>query len=59
MSSSMDYSSSDDEWDMSEEEDIAMIMALHHNSSKRPKHGGSVLGREKLWDGTGPLRWAT
>ena len=45
----MDYSSSDDEWDMSEEEDIAMIMALHHNRNKRPKHGGSVLGREKLW----------
>jgi hypothetical protein len=48
MSSSFDYSSSDEEWDMSEDEDIAMILAIHHNN-KRPKHGGSVLGREKLW----------
>jgi hypothetical protein len=49
MSSSVDYSSSDDEWDMLEEEDIAMSMDLHHNSNKRPKHGGLVLGHEKLW----------
>jgi hypothetical protein len=41
MSSSYD-SSSDDEWDLSEEEDIMMILALHTN--KRPKHGGSISG---------------
>jgi hypothetical protein len=40
MSSSYDYSSSDDEWDLEEEEDIAMILALHAN--KRSKHGGSM-----------------
>jgi hypothetical protein len=46
MSSSSYNSSSDDEWDLSEEEDIAMILALHAN--KRPKHGGSVFGWQKL-----------
>jgi hypothetical protein len=29
-----------------EEEDIAMLLALHAN--KRSKHGGSVFGRQKL-----------
>jgi hypothetical protein len=47
MSSSYDYSSSDDEWDLEEEEeDIAMILALHAN--KRSKHGGSVFGWQIL-----------
>jgi hypothetical protein len=39
-------SSSDDEWDFSEEEDIAMILALHANKSL--KHGRSVFGWQKL-----------
>ena len=45
MSSS--YTSSDDEFDLEEEEDVLMLLALHAN--KRPKHGGSVFGRQKLW----------
>jgi len=45
MSSSHD--SSEDEFDMEEEEDLAMIIALHIN--KKPKHGGSVMGPEKIW----------
>jgi hypothetical protein len=36
----------DDEWDI-QEEDIAILLSLHAN--KRPKHGGSVFGRQKLW----------
>lgn len=47
MSGLFDDSSTDDEFDMCEEEDIAIILAVH--KSKRPKHGGSVSGREKLW----------
>jgi hypothetical protein len=47
MSSSYDYPSFGDEWDLSEEEDIAMILALH--AKKRPKLGGSVFGQQKLW----------
>ena len=43
MSSS--YDSSEEEFDMEEEEDLAMILAMHIN--KKPKHGGSV--REKIW----------
>jgi hypothetical protein len=46
MSSSSYDSSSDDEWDLSEEEEIAMILALRAN--KRPKHGGSVFRWQKL-----------
>ena len=42
MSSS--YDSSEEEFDMEEEEDLAMIIAMHIN--KKPKHGGSVMGRE-------------
>ncbi|KAI4973986.1 hypothetical protein ZWY2020_041767 [Hordeum vulgare] len=45
MSSS--YNSSEEEFDMEEEEDLAMIIAMHIN--KKPKHGGSVMGREKIW----------
>jgi hypothetical protein len=41
-----DYSSSDEEFYMEEEEDIAMILFMHKN--KRPKHGGSVFGREYI-----------
>jgi hypothetical protein len=43
MSSSYDHLSFNDEWDLEEEEDIAMLLALHAN--KRPKHRGSVFGR--------------
>lgn len=45
MSSS--YDSSDEEFDIEEEEDIAMILAMHVN--KKPKHGGLVMGRQKIW----------
>ena len=45
MSSS--YDSSEEEFDMEEEEDLAMILAMHIN--KKPKHGDSVMGREKIW----------
>jgi hypothetical protein len=41
-----DYSSSDDEYDMNEDEDIAMILLLY--KKKRPEHGGSVFGRERI-----------
>jgi hypothetical protein len=44
MSSS--HESSDEEFDLQEEEDVAMILAMHVN--KKPKHGGSVIGRKKL-----------
>jgi hypothetical protein len=46
MSFSYDYSNPDDEWDLSEEEDIAMILSLHAN--KRKKHGGSIFSRQTL-----------
>jgi hypothetical protein len=46
MISSYDDSRSDEEWDLFEEDDIAMILALHAN--KMPKHGGFVFGRERL-----------
>ena len=45
MSSS--YDSSEEEFDMEEEEDLAMILVMHIN--KKPKHGGSVMGRQKIW----------
>ena len=45
MSSS--YDSSEEEFDMGEEEDIAMILAMHIN--KKPKHGGSVMDGQKIW----------
>ena len=45
MSSS--YDSSKEEFDMEEEEDLAMILAMYIN--KKPKHGGSVMGRRKIW----------
>ena len=44
MSSS--YDSSEEEFDM-EEEDLAMILAMHIN--KKPKHCGLVMGRRKIW----------
>ena len=43
---SKSYDSSDEEFDIQEEEDIAMLLAIHAN--KKPKHGGSVFGRQKL-----------
>ena len=42
-SSFVDDSSSDEEFDLHEEEDIAMLVAMH--KGKKPKHGGSVYGR--------------
>jgi hypothetical protein len=41
-----DDSFSTEEFDMGEDEDIALILLLHKN--KRPKHGGSVIGRERI-----------
>jgi hypothetical protein len=38
-----DFSSSDKEFDMEEEEEIAMVLLMHKN--KKPKHGGLVFGR--------------
>jgi hypothetical protein len=46
MSSSSYDSSSDEEFDMNEDKDIALIVALHKN--ERPKHGGSAIGCERL-----------
>ena len=43
---SKSYDSSDEEFDIQEEEDIAMLLTIHAN--KKPKHGGSVFGRQKL-----------
>ena len=45
MSSS--YDSSEEEFDIEEEEDLAMILAMHIN--KKLKHGGSVMDRKKIW----------
>jgi hypothetical protein len=45
MSSS--YDDSDDEFDMEEDEAISMLLAWLAN--KKPKIGGSVFGRKKLW----------
>ena len=44
MSSS--YDSSEEEFDMEEEEDLAMILAMHIN--KKPKQSGSVKARQKF-----------
>ena len=41
------YDSSDEEFDLQEEKDIAMILAMHIN--KKSKHGSLVFGRQKLW----------
>lgn len=40
----MDDSSSDEEFDLTEEGDIAMLVTMHKR--KKPKHDGSVFGRE-------------
>ena len=42
-SSFVDDSSSGEEFDLNEEEDIAMLVAMHKR--KKLKHGGSVYGR--------------
>jgi hypothetical protein len=47
-SSSYDYTTSDEEFDMEEEEDIAMVLALHAHKNKHPKHGGPVIGWETV-----------
>jgi hypothetical protein len=44
---SLSYDSSDEEFDIKEEENISMLLALRAN--KKPKIGGSVFGRQKLW----------
>ena len=44
MSSS--YDSSEEEFYIEEEEDLAIILAMHIN--KKPKHGGSVMGQQKI-----------
>ena len=44
--SSYDDSSSYEERDLDDDEDIALVLMLHKN--KRPKHSGSVLGCEML-----------
>ena len=44
MSSS--YDSFEEESDIEEEEDLAMILAMHIN--KKSKHGGSVMVRKKI-----------
>ena len=41
-SSFMEDSLSGEEFDLNEEEDIAMLVAMHKR--KKPKHGGSVYG---------------
>ena len=43
----LSFDSSDEEFDLQEKEDLAIILAMQIN--KRPKHGGSVFGRRKLW----------
>jgi hypothetical protein len=47
-SSSYDYTTSDEEFHIEEEEDIGMVLTLHADKNKRSKHGGSVIGRETL-----------
>src|SRR4051812_27084406 len=44
---STSYDSSEEEFDMEEEEDLAMILAMHIN--KKSKHGGPVMDRQKIW----------
>jgi hypothetical protein len=44
--SSLTISSFDDGWDLSGEEDIAMMLTLHAN--KRPKHSGYIFGWQKI-----------
>ncbi|EMS55541.1 putative glucuronosyltransferase GUT1 [Triticum urartu] len=36
-----------EEFNIKEEEDLAMILTMHIN--KKPKHGGSVMGWQKIW----------
>jgi hypothetical protein len=45
-SSSYDYPTSDEEFGKDEDEDIALIVALHKN--KWLKHDRSIIGRERL-----------
>ena len=42
----LDYSDSDEEFDMEDDEDFAMLVMMH--KKKKPKHGGSVWGREYI-----------
>jgi hypothetical protein len=58
MSSSYD-DSDDEEFDMDEDEAISMVLAWR--ATKKPKIGGSVFGRQKLWreriEGHNKLMW--
>jgi hypothetical protein len=41
-----DYSTSDEEFNMDEDKDLAMIVSLHKNKNKWPKH--IAMGREEF-----------
>ena len=41
-SSTWDDSSSEDDYDINEEEDVALVLMMHKN--KRPNHAGSIFG---------------
>ncbi|XP_071683310.1 uncharacterized protein [Lolium perenne] len=43
----LSYDSSDDEYDQEEDENISLLLA--YRAVKKPKIGGSVFGRQKLW----------
>jgi hypothetical protein len=42
----VDYSISDDEFDMEDKEEIALVLLM--NKNKKPKHGGSVFSCEYI-----------
>ena len=39
-------SEEEDEWD--EDEDLVILMTIEMESNKKPKHGGSIVGRENI-----------
>jgi hypothetical protein len=39
----------DDEFDMEEEEDMMMLLALQARAKRPPKRGDSVFGRRRFW----------
>jgi hypothetical protein len=41
-------SSSEEEDDWDEDEELIMLMTMEMESNKKPKHGGSVVGRETI-----------
>lgn len=44
-SSLWDDSSFEEEYEWEEDEGISIIIIVHMQKNKRPKHGGSVVGR--------------